>query len=159
MARKLRQTRTTYVLYGNKEVLQPPFVATKFLCIRPLRAYSGKTKLHAVEQNSFIKQFGITMKLSRRLTYLQHASMAIQQVTARVLRGRGQQRQLRRQHLVNAQKEAFWKWAFAHKLQTMQQNVILKLFNKILLFLKFDFNKIEFCVKLDIFKIKFNVQF
>ena len=37
----------------------------------PLRAYSGKTKLHAVEQNSL---FGIAMKLTRRLTYL-HACM------------------------------------------------------------------------------------
>ena len=77
MARKLRQTKTTYVLYSNKEVLWPPFVATKFLRMGPLRAYSGKTQLHAVEQNCFIKQFGITRKLTRRLTYLAlvHACM------------------------------------------------------------------------------------
>ena len=42
----------------------------------------------------------------------------------------------------------------------MKQNAyVLKLFSKMLLFLKLDFNKIKFYVKLDIPKIEFYVYF
>ena len=52
------------------------------------------------------------------------------------------------------------KWTFTLNLQTMQQNTfILKLFNKVPLFLKLNFNKIELQVELDINNVEFYEYF
>ena len=57
-------------------------------------------------------------------------------------------------------KHKYGKRAFAPNLQTMNQNIpILKLFSKILLFLKFDFNKIELQVEFDISNVEFYAYF
>ena len=50
--------------------------------------------------------------------------------------------------------------AFAPNLQIMQQNIhVLKLFSKMLLFLKLNFNKIELQVELDISNVEFYAYF
>ena len=52
------------------------------------------------------------------------------------------------------------KWIFVPNLQTIQQNVsVLKLFNKMPLFLKLNFNKIELQVELDISNVEFYAYF
>ena len=52
------------------------------------------------------------------------------------------------------------KWIFVPNLQTIQQNAsVLKLFNKMPLFLKLNFNKIELQVELDIANVEFYAYF